>query len=122
MLRTFRPPRSGAAVQARALLILTTCRNATEADALASELVERRLAACVNRIAGIASTYRWQGSVHHDSESLLLIKTLADQLPAIEATIRARSGYELPELLAVPVTAGSADYLQWLAASVAAEE
>lgn len=109
-------------MQARALLILTTCRTETEADALAGELVERRLAACVNRIAGVASTYRWQGKVQRDSESLLLIKATASQLPAIEATIRARSGYELPELLAVPVTAGSADYLQWLAASVAAEE
>ena len=109
-------------MQAQTLLILTTCQNEADADALAAELVERRLAACVNRIGGVVSTYRWQGRVERDSECLLLIKTIPGQLPAIETAIRAHGGYELPELLAVPVTAGSADYLQWLAASVAAEE
>jgi periplasmic divalent cation tolerance protein len=105
-------------VTSRALLVLTTCGNAEEAQRLADELVETKLAACVNSVSSIASTYRWQGRVERAQESLLLIKTTEAQVAAVERMIRARSSYELPEVLALPIESGSADYLKWLAAAV----
>ncbi len=105
-----------------ALLVLTTCGNVQEADALAKTLVEQRLAACVSRLAGIVSTYRWESKLQRDQEVLVLIKTTRDQFDALETTIRARTSYELPEILAVPVHSGSSDYLKWLAAAVGPEE
>ncbi len=105
-----------------ALLVLTTCGNAQEADDLATALVEKRLAACVSRLAGIVSTYRWESKIQRDQEVFVLIKTTQDRLEALETTIREQTSYELPEILAVPVHSGSSDYLQWLAASVQPEE
>jgi periplasmic divalent cation tolerance protein len=101
------------------IVVLTTCGNDEDANALARVLVEQRLAACVNAIGKVASTYRWNGKVQHDQETLLIIKTTAARLPALEKTIRERSKYELPELIAVPVEAGGAEYLAWVAESVA---
>jgi periplasmic divalent cation tolerance protein len=105
-------------VTSRALLVLTTCGNAEEAQRLAAELVETKLAACVNTVGPIASTYRWQGQVERAQESLLLIKTTETRLAAVERIIRERSSYELPEVLALAIESGSADYLAWLAAAV----
>ena len=105
-----------------ALLVLTTCGNVQEADALAKTLVEQRLAACVSRLAGIVSTYRWESKVRRDQEVLVLIKTTRDQFEALETTIRAQTSYELPEILAVPVHSDSSDYLKWLAAAVGPEK
>jgi periplasmic divalent cation tolerance protein len=105
-------------VKSGSLLVLTTCSGAAEADSLAKLLVERRLAACVNAVNGITSTYRWQDAVERDQESLLLIKTTEDRYPDLEKTIRERSSYDVPEVLAVPVTGGSQAYLTWLAGAV----
>ena len=101
------------------MIVLTTCGNDEDADALARVLVERRLAACVNAVSKVASTYRWKGQVQQDRETLLIIKTTATRLAAVEKTIRELSKYELPELLALPVQAGSTDYLEWVRESVA---
>ena len=109
-------------MEPRALLVLTTCGDEAAADALATALVEERLAACVNRVAGVASTYRWRGKIERERECLLLIKTTSARLQAVERVIRSTTGYELPEMLAVPVEAGSADYLAWLVAAAQAEE
>jgi periplasmic divalent cation tolerance protein len=100
------------------MIVLTTCGNDEDANALARTLVERRLAACVNALGKVASTYRWKGEIQHDQETLLIIKTCASRLAAVEKTIRERSKYELPELLALSVTAGGADYLAWVRESV----
>lgn len=109
-------------MSSEALLVLTTCGDVQEADALAKTLVEQRLAACVSRLAGIVSTYRWESKLQRDQEVLVLIKTTRDQFEALETTIRAQTSYELPEILAVPVHSGSSDYLKWLAAAVGPEE
>ncbi len=106
-------------MSARPLLVLTTCGSAEDAQRLATALVELKLAACVNTVNNVASTYRWAGAVQRDQESLLVIKTTEARLPALEAAIRERSSYELPEVLAIPVHGGSAGYLAWLAESVA---
>ena len=102
-----------------ALLVLTTCGNDDDAAALARSLVERGLAACVNAVGNIASTYRWQDRVQQDRETLLIIKTTTARYAALEAAIRAASKYELPEVIALPVTAGSVRYLSWIRESVA---
>ena len=101
------------------MVVLTTCGNDEDAGALARALVERRLAACVNAVSKVTSTYRWKGEVQHDQETLLIIKTTAARLAAVEETIREKSKYELPEVIAIPVQAGSTDYLEWVRESVA---
>lgn len=108
-------------MQADALLVLTTCPDQAVAERLATALLDRRQAACVSRIAGLASWYRWHGRIQRDDELLLLIKAPRAQYPAIEATLRELHPYEVPEILALPVAAGLPAYLAWLAESVAPE-
>jgi periplasmic divalent cation tolerance protein len=96
------------------LLCYCTCPNAESARHLAQALVRERLAACVNCIPGIRSTYRWQGEVTTDSEELLLIKTTASCFEALKERVLALHPYELPELIAVPVERGHAAYLDWV--------
>jgi periplasmic divalent cation tolerance protein len=108
-------------VKPRALLVLTTCATSEEAAGLATALVEQRLAACVNSVEGVASTYRWRDSVQRERECLLIIKTTEARYAALEAAIRSRTSYELPEVLAVRVDTGLPDYLGWLEAGVTDE-
>lgn len=96
------------------LLVLCTCPDDTVADGIATLLVAEALAACVNRLPGVRSLYRWEGHIQEDTEVLLVIKTTAARYPAVEGAIRSRHPYELPEIIAVPVTAGSAPYLEWV--------
>jgi periplasmic divalent cation tolerance protein len=109
-------------MSAKALVVLTTCGSDEDADRLAHLLVERRLAACVNAVSGVTSTYRWRGEVQRDRETLLIVKTTTAQYEALESTLRAESKYELPEVIAVPIDAGSAAYLGWLGESVGARK
>jgi periplasmic divalent cation tolerance protein len=102
----------------RKLVVLTTCATPAEPRAR-SALVERRLAACVNAVADVVSTYRWHGAVQHERETLLVIKTTEARLAAVEAVIHERSGYELPEMIAIPVEGGSKRYLDWVQSAVA---
>lgn len=99
-------------------LVLTTCPDEETAATLARELVAGRLAACVSRLSGLASVYRWQEGVTEDAEVLLLVKTTADRYPEVERRILELHPYELPELIAVPVEAGLPAYLDWVADSV----
>jgi len=99
-----------------ALIVFCTCPDEACAERVATALVEERLAACVNRIPGAASTYRWQGRLCRDSEQLLLIKTTRERFEALRERIAALHPYELPEVIAVPIVHGSAAYLDWIAA------
>jgi periplasmic divalent cation tolerance protein len=101
------------------LVVLCTCPGGEPAARLASALVEARLAACVNHLPGLVSTYRWQGEVRHSDEALLIIKTTRKRLAALSTQIRALHPYELPEIIAVPVLGGLEEYLDWIRASVA---
>ena len=83
---------------------------------LAGRLVEERLAACVNILAPCESVYRWQGKIESAQEITLLIKTLRAHYGKVEKTIRQCHPYELPEIIAVPITAGLPAYIEWLAA------
>jgi periplasmic divalent cation tolerance protein len=96
------------------MVFCTVADNAT-GRRIANALVENRLAACVNLLPGLESTYRWQGQVEHDSEALLLIKVRAADYAELEAAILALHPYELPEIIAVPVTGGLPAYLDWVA-------
>jgi periplasmic divalent cation tolerance protein len=96
------------------LVVLCTCPDEATARQIATVLVAGGLAACVNRVPGIRSLYRWEGQVQDDGEELLVIKTTADRYPAAEAAIRERHPYDLPEIIALPVSTGSAAYLDWV--------
>lgn len=98
------------------LIVLTNLPDEASARALAEHLVDARLAACVNLLAPCTSVYRWQGAIERATEVPLLIKTTAAAYAALEAAIRARHPYELPEIVAVPVVLGLPDYLRWVAA------
>ena len=102
------------------LVCLSTCPDAATAGAIASALVHESLAACVNQLPGVRSTYRWQGAVHTDEEVLLVIKTTAGRLPALRERLLALHPYELPELVTLPVSDGHAPYLDWVRAHAAA--
>ena len=97
------------------LLAYCTCPDVASADRIARALVTERLAACVNRLPGVQSTYRWQGAVEQADEVLLLIKTTSSRLDALTVRLRALHPYELPELIAVEVRAGLPAYLDWVA-------
>jgi len=101
-----------------ARIVLTTTANLEEAERLARTLVEERLAACASLVPNVRSIYRWQGKVEDSTETVLLIKTVAEQLPALEARILELHSYETPEFLVLGVDGGSAGYLDWLMASL----
>lgn len=96
------------------LLVFCTCPDDATAETVAATLVSQRLAACVTRLPAATSTYRWKGEVQHDAEVLLLIKTTPTRYPALEKTLIEVHPYELPEILAVPVTTGLPAYLTWI--------
>jgi len=96
------------------VVALSTVGSAEEADRLARALVERRLAACVNVVPGVVSHYRWQGELQRDEERLLVIKTRAERIEALRDALRELHPYELPELVAFEISAGSPEYLKWL--------
>lgn len=99
-------------------LILTTASSREEATTIASELVSRRLAACVNILGPVASVYHWQGEVEHSEEFLLLIKSTEAKFLPIQATVRELHSYKVPELLSFTVESGLEAYLNWIGVSV----
>lgn len=98
-----------------ALACLCTCPDAETARRIADALVGERLAACVNLLPGIASTYRWQGKVAHADEVLLVAKTVRDRFEALSARVLELHPYELPEVVAVELAGGLPAYLAWIA-------
>src|SRR3569623_316959 len=109
---------NSAAMSDHHFLVLTTCPDANTAAAIAAALGEQGVAACVNIVTGLRSVYVWQGARENADELLLLIKTTRAAYPALEQAITALHPYELPEIIAVPLAAGSAGYLDWISASV----
>lgn len=105
-----------------ALVCLSTCPDPATADRIAAALVEERLAACVNAMPGLRSTYRWQGRVERADETLLIIKTTRDRLERVAERMAELHPYELPELIAVEAAGGSAAYLDWIAAQTREED
>lgn len=96
------------------LLVLTNCPDEESANAIALALVEERLAACVNILPRVQSVYRWQGAVESATEIPLFIKSTASNYPALEAAIRDRHPYKVPEIIALAVERGLPAYLDWV--------
>jgi periplasmic divalent cation tolerance protein len=96
------------------LLVITNLPDAASAEKLARRLIEERAAACVNQLAPCTSTYRWKANIETASEVPLLIKTTQAAYPRLEKLIREAHPYELPEIIAVLVTAGLPSYLDWV--------
>ncbi len=101
-------------MDAQAMLIMTTVDGDAAAARLATRLIEQRQAACVQQVE-IRSRYRWQGEVRCDAEILLLVKTSAAAAASAMQTIEAHHPYDVPEIVALPIVAGGAGYLEWLA-------
>lgn len=101
-------------VKKRYLQVMTTTSGKADAERIARTLLEERLAACVQIAGPVTSLYRWKGALETAEEWLCFIKTGADQYAALEKAIRKVHPYEVPEIVALPVTAGSRDYLEWL--------
>ena len=96
------------------LVVLCTCPDAATARQLAGAIVEEQLAACVNILPEIRSIYRWQDEVQDDGEALMVMKTTQGAYAKLERWLLEHHPYEVPELLALPVIAGSTDYLGWV--------
>jgi periplasmic divalent cation tolerance protein len=101
-------------------IVLTTTASEEEARKIARNLVERRLAACVNIILQVSSIYRWQEKIEEAREWLLVIKTTAAAFAQVRDTITELHSYDLPECICLTIEDGSPNYLQWIAESVAA--
>lgn len=97
------------------VIVLTTLPADGDAETFASQLVEEKLAACVNILPPMRSVYRWKDAVERADERQLAIKTTAPRVSALEARIRTLHPYDLPEFVVIPITQGSAAYLSWLA-------
>ena len=100
--------------------VYMTVGSVDEARAIAADLVDRRLAACVNLVPGIRSIYRWQGEVADDAEVAMFAKTRADLVEALIARVKALHSYDCPCIVALPIAAGNPDFLDWIAAETAA--
>ncbi|MBP5985885.1 MAG: divalent-cation tolerance protein CutA [Azonexus sp.] len=97
------------------LLVITNCPDEESANAIALAVVEARLAACVNILPRIQSVYRWQGAVESATEIPLFIKATVANYPALEKTIQECHPYDVPEIIALPITQGLPAYLNWVA-------
>lgn len=103
----------------RKRVVLVTCGSAAEARGIARGVVRKRLAACANILsAPVESVYRWKGKVEEAREYLLIIKTTAQRLKQLEKEVKRLHRYEVPEFIALPVSAGSRQYLRWIEESV----
>ena len=96
------------------VIVLSTVGAGFDARPIARELVEQRLAACVNIVPGLTSIYRWQGRVDEEGEQLLVIKTVDTSVDALRETLFARHPYDVPEFVVFPVASVSEAYGAWL--------
>ena len=101
------------------IVVLMTAANADEATRIAEMLVERKLAACVQILPPMTSIYVWKSEVQRDNETLLIAKSIRAKFDELEAAVRAIHSYETPEIIALPILAGSPDYLSWLSSCLA---
>ena len=99
------------------VVVLVTAESADEAAGIGRTLVEERLAACANVVGPIRSIFRWKGAIEDAPEHLLMLKARASDVAALEGRVRALHSYDVPEVLALPIRAGSRPYLDWLTES-----
>lgn len=99
------------------IMVFCTTPSRAVAEQIAQTLVAKKLAACVNIVAGVESVYAWEGKIEQQQEFLLLVKTTAENYERLEATILSLHPYDTPEIIASPIQHGLTDYLTWVAAS-----
>ena len=97
-----------------ARILLITASSEEEAGKIAKTLVAEKLAACVNIIPGVRSTYWWEGKVCHEDEVMLIAKTMSDLFPAVMNRVKSLHSYEVPEIISFPIAEGFPDYLRWI--------
>lgn len=100
--------------QTEEIIIFITAPGEDEAVRIARSLVDSRLAACVNIIKDIRSIYTWQGKVEDDSEVLMIVKTVQSLFTPLSAKVKEIHSYDVPEIIALPISDGSEDYLEWI--------
>jgi periplasmic divalent cation tolerance protein len=100
------------------LVTLCTVPDRETGERIAQALVEARLAACVNLVPGLSSIYRWEGKVEKQAECLLIIKTTGARFEALQKRVLALHPYDMPEIIAIPISTGSTDYLKWISDSL----
>lgn len=100
------------------IVVLSTCSSREEADRIAYQLVDRRLAACVSVVPSVGSIYRWQGAVERAEEALLIVKSSRALFDALRARIEQLNTYSTPEIVALPVVDGAEGYLNWMTAEL----
>ena len=101
------------------IMVTCTCPNKDTAEKIASLLLEKRLIACANQIPGIISHYWWEGKLEKSEEVLLLMKTCLEKFEELKFSVEASHPYEVPEIVAVPLSAGNEKYLEWIQKNVA---
>jgi periplasmic divalent cation tolerance protein len=106
----------------KSVLIYSTFPSPEAAEAVGRELLERRLAACINILPGMTSIYRWENAVVRDSETVVIIKTRASLASRVIDEVKMRHAYTNPALVVLPIVDGSADYVRWLMGETAAPE
>lgn len=95
-------------------IILCTSPDKESAEKIAHQLINDKIAACINILPGLTSIFRWQGKIETEQEHLLLIKTRKDRYQAVEKSIQTNHPYEIPEIIAIPIEKGLAEYMQWI--------
>ncbi len=98
----------------KVIIVYITAGTLDEAKRIGRELVERRLAACVNIVGGVTSIYRWRGRIEESGEHLLVVKTVKSKYRELEENVRRLHSYEVPEIIAVPVEEGYERYIKWV--------
>jgi len=99
-------------------VVLVTCGSIGEARRIGRAVVEKKLAACANIVAGVESIYRWKGKMERAREVLVIMKTSEARLRELEREVKRLHSYAVPEFIALPIVAGSKEYLQWISDSV----
>jgi periplasmic divalent cation tolerance protein len=107
-------PQEGLQGGGEAILVLITTASREEAEKIGRKLVEQRLAACVNILPGIRSIFCWQDKLSGEDEILLLVKSRRPRFPELAKTVKDLHSYSVPEIIAVPILEGAADYLRWI--------
>lgn len=102
-------------------VVFVTAGSQPEARRIARALLEQRLVACVNIVPGVESHYWWEGKMDHAREWLLVMKTRRSRFRAVERAVKQLHSYQVPEIIALPLSAGQADYLRWIDASLSAQ-
>ncbi len=100
------------------IVVFITTKDAEEAEKISKALVKRRLAACVNTVPGVSSRFWWKDKLDESKESLLIVKTKETLLPGIIKAVKKLHSYAVPEIIALPVVGGNADYLDWIDSEV----